>query len=77
MFRNLRRGKAVGVWFAAMVAVAACGIFFGVEVTAGTGALLFAACLVPPTIMLVMWRGAPPETVAQLLHTVDAADRRG
>jgi hypothetical protein len=77
MFSNLNRGTAVGLWFAVMVAVAACGIFFGVVVTPSTGALLLAACVVPPAIMLFMWRGAPPATIAELLHAADAADRRG
>jgi hypothetical protein len=77
MFSNLGRGTAVGLWFAVMVGVAAGGVFFGVDMTPGTGALLLAACLVPPAILLFMWRGAPPPTVAQLLHAVDAPDRRG
>ncbi len=77
MFSNVNRGTAVGLWFAVMVGAAACGIFFGVEVTPSTGALLLAACVVPPAIMLFMWRGAPPATVAELLHAPDAADRRG
>jgi hypothetical protein len=34
-------------------------------------ALLLVACLVPPAIMLLVWRGAPPPTVAELLHAVD------
>jgi len=77
MFSSLNRGTAVGLWFAVMVAVAACGIFFGVVVAPSTGALLLAACVVPPAIMLFMWRGAPPATVAELLHGADTADRRG
>jgi hypothetical protein len=77
MFCNLSRGTAVGLWFAVTAVGAACGIFFGVGVTPGTGALLLAACVVPPAIMLFMWRGAPPATVAELLHAVDTADRRG
>jgi hypothetical protein len=77
MFSDLNRGTAVGLWFAVMLGVAACGIFFGVVVTPSTGALLLAACVVPPAILLFMWRGAPPETVAELLRAADAADRRG
>jgi hypothetical protein len=33
--------------------------------------LLLVAGLLPPTIMLLVWRGAPPETVAELLHSVN------
>jgi hypothetical protein len=77
MFSSLNRGTAVGLWFAVMVAVAACGIFFGVGVTPSTGALLLAACVVPPAILLFMWPDVPPATVAELLRAVDTADRRG
>jgi hypothetical protein len=58
-----------------MVAIAAFGVFIGVVVTPGTGALLLAASVVPPAIMLFMWPGARPATVAELLHAVDTPDR--
>ena len=29
------------------------------------------ACIVPMAVMLVVWRGAPPATVAEILHKVD------
>jgi hypothetical protein len=37
----------------------------------GTRALLWVACFVPPAIMLMVWRGAPPPTVAERLYAVD------
>jgi hypothetical protein len=30
-----------------------------------------AACFVPPAIMLMVWRGAPPATIAEVLHEAD------
>ena len=32
---------------------------------------IFDACIVPPAVMLMLWRGAPPQTVAEVLHAVD------
>ncbi len=71
MSSSRKRGLAIGVWFAALAAVAVGGALGGLSITMGTGALLLAACLVPPAIMLMVWRGAPPQTVAEVLHSVD------
>ena len=40
-------------------------------ITASASSLWVAACVVPPAIMLLVWRGAPPQTVAEVLHSVD------
>jgi len=37
----------------------------------GTIALLLTLCLVPPAILLLVWRGAPPPTVGELLYVVN------
>jgi hypothetical protein len=65
------RGTISGVWFAVLAAVAGAGAVGGVSIPMGTRALLLVACLVPPAIMLMVRRGAPPPTVAELLHAVD------
>jgi multisubunit Na+/H+ antiporter MnhG subunit len=53
------RHTIIGVWFAILAVVAGAGAFGGVSITMGTRALLLVACLVPPAIMLMVWRGAP------------------
>ena len=67
------RATIIGVWFAVLAALAGGGAVGGVSITMGTRALLLVAGLVPPAIMLLLlvWRGAPPPTVAELLHAVD------
>jgi hypothetical protein len=65
------RDTIIGVWFAVLASVAGAGAVGGVSITMGTRALLLVACFVPPAIMLMVWRGAPPPTVAELLHAVD------
>ena len=61
----------MGVWFAVLAVVVNAGAFGGVSITMGTHGVLLVACLVPPAIMLMVWHGAPPPTVAELLHAVD------
>jgi hypothetical protein len=71
MSKSPSRGTVIGVWFTALAVVAGAGAVGGVSITMGTRALLLVACLVPPAIMLMVWRGAPPLTVAGLLYAVE------
>ncbi len=59
MFRSITRGTVVVVWLAALVAVACAGVLSGVATTMDNGTLWLLACLVPPAVMLMVWRGAP------------------
>ena len=74
MSRSINRRTAIAVWFAVLVAAAGAGALSGVSITIGTIALWFIACVVPPAVMLMVWRGAPPPTVAAILHAVDRHD---
>jgi hypothetical protein len=72
MLNVTSRGMAIGVWFAIVAVVAAITtVLLGAVMTTGTGLLLLAACFVPPGIMLMVWRGAPPATIAEVLHEAD------
>ncbi|HEY3243920.1 MAG TPA: hypothetical protein VGM03_11270 [Phycisphaerae bacterium] len=44
------------------------------SITIGISAFWLVACVVPPAVMLMVWRGAPPPTVAEILHAVDRRD---
>ena len=74
MSRSINRRTVIGVWLAVLVAVAGAGALSGVSITIGTSALWFFACVVPPAVMLMIWRGAPPPTVTEVLHAVDRRD---
>ena len=63
-----------GVWLAVLVAVTGAGALAGVPITIGTSALWFVACVVPTVIMLMVWRGAPSPSVAEILHAVERRD---
>ena len=74
MFRSSNLGIAIGVWLTILVAIAGIGALAGASFTLENSALWFLAGIVPPAVMLMVWRGAPPATVAEILHTVDRRD---
>ena len=71
MFQSITRPIAIGIWFALLLLIAAVTEVVGMPITAAASSLWVAACVVPPAIMLLVWRGAPPKTVAEVLHSVD------
>jgi hypothetical protein len=78
MLKHMSRARLVGAWCAAVVVIGAASVVAGAAMTIGNGGLLLATCLVPPAVMLLVWRGAPPATVAEVLYSVDrpAGDSR-
>jgi hypothetical protein len=71
MLKNVTRVKVIGLWFAAVVVAIAGSVVLGASVSAATGMLLLAVCLVPPAIVLFMWPAVHTPTVAEVLHDVD------
>jgi F0F1-type ATP synthase assembly protein I len=74
MLKALSTRTLVIAWVALLIAVAGTAAVSGVSITAGISALWLAACVVPPAVMLMVWRGAPPPTTAEILHAVDRRD---
>ena len=70
MLKDITRNRLVGFWFAAVTVIIASVVAMGVNVAVSTTALLLALSLVPPAIMLLVWRGAPPPTVGEILYSV-------
>jgi hypothetical protein len=71
MLNDMTRAKLIQFWFGAVVLIAVAGIASGASVSIGTGAMLVALCLVPPTILLFLWPGVQPATAAEVLHGID------
>ena len=71
MWTRMTRGTALGLWIAVCAAIAGVGILLGADVTVSSAALWFVGCAVPPAVVLMVWRGAPPATIAEVLHAVD------
>jgi len=68
MRKEMTRSRLIQVWFAALGLIVVAGIAVGANVTVGTGAMLLALCLVPPVIVLIVWPGVQPSTIAEVLH---------
>ena len=66
MFSSMNRQMLAGAWVATLVVVAGAAALSRMPVTAGTSQLWFLACVAPPSVMLLVWRGAPPPTVAEI-----------
>ncbi|HVC20499.1 MAG TPA: hypothetical protein VNE16_10500 [Vicinamibacterales bacterium] len=71
MLKRASGTQWLGIWFAAIAAVAILTVLLGATVTVSAGLLLAVVAMVPPAVMLFVWRGDPPVTVAELLHDVD------
>ena len=59
MFRSPVRRNVVTAWVGVLAAAGAAALS-GVSITLANSALWFAACVAPPVVMLMAWRGAPP-----------------
>jgi hypothetical protein len=71
MLKHITRNRLVGWWFAAVVLSVATVIAMGVNVGVSTSALLLTLSLVPPGIILALWRGAPPSTIGEVLYAAN------
>jgi hypothetical protein len=76
MLKHVSRVRLVGAWLTAVVLIFACRVVWGAAFTINSGQLWLAVCLVPPAVMLLVWRGARPLTVAELLHSVNSQSKK-
>ena len=71
MLKEMSRTRLVGFWFAAVAAIIVWMVAADVTIAFSSVMFLLTMCLVPPAIMLLLWRGAPPPTVGELLYSVN------
>jgi hypothetical protein len=71
MLKDLSRARVAGAWCAALLVIGALSVVAGAPVSISNVELWLVACLVPPSVMMLMWRGAPPRTVAEVLYAVN------
>lgn len=57
----------IGVWLAIVAAVVGFSLLSGAPVTMGTSALAVVVAVIPPAILLKLFWGPEPQTVAQIL----------
>lgn len=76
MLKSLSHARVIVAW-AVVVSIALAGsLVAGAAASPSTWVLLLCLCLAPPVLSLVIWRGAPPVTVAEILHTANAHEDR-
>jgi hypothetical protein len=74
MWKSISRARLIGGWLVAVAVLMACAVVMGLDVRLSGVVLLGAMSLVPPAVLLLVWRGAPPFTIAELLHSVDTSE---
>jgi hypothetical protein len=57
---NLCRTRIVEAWCMSVMTLGALSIVLGADLTIPNAELLLAGCLVPPLVMLLVWRRAVP-----------------
>jgi hypothetical protein len=67
---------AIFAWLVLLAVVAAIGRLLGVPATTGFTLLFLAAAVLPPAILLVVFRGAPPRSIDQMLYDEEHAPAR-
>jgi hypothetical protein len=73
LLNDITRNRLVGFWFTAVAVIIVAVITMGVNVGISTAALLLALSLVPPAIVMILWRRAPP-TVAEILYAANTRE---
>jgi len=77
MLKDVSRAQWARAWLAAIVVMFVSSVVLGAATTVSSSALWLFACLAPPAVMLLVWRGAPPATVAEVLYAVDNSPKDG
>jgi hypothetical protein len=75
MLTTITRSRLVGLWFFAVAVVVASLVVMGVNVAVSTIAILLALSVIPPGILLFLWR-APTPTVGEILYAANSPKER-
>jgi hypothetical protein len=75
MLKDISRAKWAGLWVAAIVVLAAGSVVGGVPLTIDNSQLWLVACLAPPAVMLLVWRGGPPLSAEKLVYSVNRSPK--
>lgn len=72
---STRRRVEPSLWLAAVAVITAAFVTFAPGIALNFAPLLLTLAFGPLAVMLLVWRGAPPPTVAELLHAARAEKR--
>jgi hypothetical protein len=74
MWHNLSRAWLISGWLGTLAVIIVFSVAMGA--TLSTSALLLALGMVPIMIIMISGAGSSSPTVAEILHTAEAADKR-
>jgi len=72
MLNAITRNQLVACWFAAVALTGAGFVAIGVHPGLSTGAFLLALSVVPPGMIVALWRDKQPSTAREILYATDA-----
>jgi hypothetical protein len=75
MLRDITFPRLVAMWFGLVAVFVTASIALGFVPTLMTTIWIVGAAIALPAVLYMIWRGAPPPTVAELLHSVTTDDR--
>jgi len=73
---NIRTVSLVA-WLGLLAFVAVVGVLAGARPSPSTVAFLLVTCVAPPIVMMMVWRGAPPPTVAEVIRRAEGRQGGG
>lgn len=65
------RAAAIGLWFTLMTVLLTWTLLSGAAVTLSTALLLIVLAAAPPALFIAIWRGGPPQTIAEVLSSTE------
>jgi hypothetical protein len=78
MLNSLSRARLIGAWFGFVGLMLVGSVISGVAISAGNIVLWSVLCLLPPAVMLFVWRaGAQPVTMNELIFSTDRPAKEG
>ena len=67
---------AIAAWMVTLSGIAAVSALVGGGISTATGVLFLAAAMLPPAVYLLVFRGAPPKSVRQVLYEQERVPAR-
>ena len=68
---SLNRLTAISSWLVALVVLFAIRVVLGGPTSLAEGVSLIALGCIPALVLMVVFRGAPPQTIAEVLHDAE------
>ena len=68
MLKGLTRAKVIRIWFVAVALVVAGALTLGANLSLGMWALILGMCLIPPTMVYMLWPGTQTRSMKDMIY---------